>query len=371
MLLSTFAEMSYYDKCGRILLYFTIALIAILTVIGLLTKKFNKEKLIDFSKYALGIIIGYSLCVCAVMLTLKFDDMVTNEEFIPILFYPILATVCVSVLLAIGGLIMSLLKPEKLKTYLFIAFGAFCIPVIVSIILISIYYSKEIATSSYYSDISNVGLIVGAIALVALIAFLGIAFDNKKEKSSTKSLVYAAISIALAFALSYIRLFRMPQGGSITLVSMLPIMLYSYMFGTKKGICAGMIFGLLQAIQDPWIIHPAQFLLDYPIAFSAVGLAGIIKEVKLFESKPVVSFILGGIIAGTIRYLCHVLSGIFAFSCYAFEGFGAVEWGFLYNTFTFVDLAIALVAGGFLFTSKSFSKYIKDISSSNTIEDIA
>ncbi|MBR2384770.1 MAG: energy-coupled thiamine transporter ThiT, partial [Clostridia bacterium] len=68
--------------------------------------------------------------------------------------------------------------------------------------------------------------------------------------------------VALSFALSYIKLFEMPQGGSVTLFSMLPIMLFSYIYGMKKGLLVGVIYGLLQAVQDPYIIHPAQFLLD-------------------------------------------------------------------------------------------------------------
>ena len=66
----------------------------------------------------------------------------------------------------------------------------------------------------------------------------------------------------MSFALSYVRIFRLPMGGSITFASMLPFMLYSYMYGTKKGVLAGLVYGVLQAVQDPWIIHPAQFALD-------------------------------------------------------------------------------------------------------------
>lgn len=65
---------------------------------------------------------------------------------------------------------------------------------------------------------------------------------------------------------------------------MLPLMLFSYMFGIRKGIIVGAIYGVLQAIQDPWIIHPAQFFLDYPIAFAMTGLAGIFKELNVIKS---------------------------------------------------------------------------------------
>ncbi|NCA68160.1 MAG: energy-coupled thiamine transporter ThiT [Clostridia bacterium] len=181
--------------------------------------------------------------------------------------------------------------------------------------------------------------------------------DKEQKENHTKSIVYAAVCIALSFALSYIRFFKLPQGGSITLVSLLPLMIYSYMFGIRKGILAGFIYGVLQAIQDPWIIHPVQFLLDYPIAFAMIGLSGIFK--KYFTKYPILAFILGGILAGVLRYSSHVISGIFAFSSFAGEGYSAVAWGFLYNSFALVDIAIAIIAGSAMFANKAFIKQLK------------
>jgi thiamine transporter len=362
MLLSTFANLSYIEKCGQILLYFTIALIATLIAVGMITKKFNSEKLADFSKYAIGIIVGYALCATVIMLTLTFDDMVTSKEIIPKLFYPLLSCIVAAILLVIGGLIISLLKPAKIKAYALISLGIFTIPLIVSIVMMSIYYNNEVVPSGWYSNVSNLGLWLGAGGLIIVIVAIAFLFGKKNEKSTTRSLVYAAVCVALSFALSYIRLFKLPQGGSVTFASALPIMLYSYMFGIRKGVAAGLIYGILQAIQDPWIIHPAQFILDYPVAFSAFGLAGLMKEVKLFSKKPVLNFVLGGAIGGIIRYICHVFSGIFAFSSYAAEGYGAVTWSFLYNTFALVDLLIVLVAGGIMLGTKYFSKFVDNAS---------
>lgn len=362
MTFTNYSELSFYDKCGRILLYFTLALFLILAIVGILTKKLNKTKLNDFSKYTIGIIVGYSLCACVIMLTLKFDEMIMGDEFKPILFYPLLACVITAISLFVGGLIVSLLKPTKIKAYALISLGLFTIPIIVSIVMISIYYNKEVLPGGWFANVSNLGLGLSAAMLSILILALALIFGKKNEKSTTKSIVYASVCIALSFALSYIRLFTLPQGGSVTLASALPLMLYSYMFGVRKGVSAGLIYGLLQAIQDPLIIHPAQFLLDYPIAFSALGLAGMLKEVKLFRSRPVINFVIGGAICGIIRYLCHVLSGIFAFSSYAPIKYGAVTWGFLYNTFALVDLAIVLVAGGIMLKTKYFSNFVKKAS---------
>ena len=116
---------------------------------------------------------------------------------------------------------------------------------------------------------------------------------------------------------------------------------------------AGVIYGFLQFIQAPWFYHPVQFLLDYPIAFAALGVAGMFKEIGLFKNKQVVGFALGAFIAGILRYFSHVVSGVFIFGS-ADASYTAVAWSFLYNSFVFADLAIALVAGLMMFTSKAF-----------------
>ena len=67
----------------------------------------------------------------------------------------------------------------------------------------------------------------------------------------------------------------------------------------------GAIYGVLQAIQDPFIIHPAQFLLDYPIAFSTVGLGGIFSEIKAFKKCPQIPLLLGGLLVGVFRFMAH------------------------------------------------------------------
>ena len=81
-------------------------------------------------------------------------------------------------------------------------------------------------------------------------------------QNKTKSLVYGALCIALSFALSYVKLFSMPMGGSVTLCSMLPLMFYSYRFGLSKGLLAGLAYGLLQLIQKPELgpVHQLGFL---------------------------------------------------------------------------------------------------------------
>ena len=124
--------------------------------------------------------------------------------------------------------------------------------------------------------ISELGA-TGWITLVTLIvlAAVMIMMSITRKSWTAKSLAYAAMCIALAFILSYIKVFEMPQGGSVTLASMLPIMLFAAAYGVGPGLLVGAVYGLLQYIQGGWFVHPIQFLLDYPLAFALIGLTGL------------------------------------------------------------------------------------------------
>ena len=106
-------------------------------------------------------------------------------------------------------------------------------------------------------------------------------------------------------------------------------------------------------MQDPWLIHPAQFFLDYPVAFATIGLSGMFRGVKAFENKPQVAVALGGIVASVLRYLSHLFSGVFAFSEYA-GGQNPWIYSLGYNSFVFIDIAIVIVLAIAVFSSKSF-----------------
>ena len=120
---------------------------------------------------------------------------------------------------------------------------------------------------------------------------------------------------------------------------------------------------ILQAVQDPWIIHPAQFLLDYPIAFACIGVAGLFANVKKLEKLPQVQFALGAVVASTLRFVSHVLSGVFAFSEYAYtpagEPMSAWLYSLGYNAFVFVDIAIVIAVGVLVFSSKAFVREVR------------
>ena len=113
-----------------------------------------------------------------------------------------------------------------------------------------------------------------AIAALVALAVILIAVSRKGQKWSAKMIASGALAIALSFVLSCIRLYRMPTGGSVTLGSMLPLMLFSVSYGVGPGLLAGLAYGLLQYLQGGWWLNVWQFILDYLLAFAALGLAG-------------------------------------------------------------------------------------------------
>ncbi|GHU72937.1 hypothetical protein FACS1894184_20860 [Clostridia bacterium] len=164
-----------------------------------------------------------------------------------------------------------------------------------------------------FAEIS--GATWGALAALALIgAGLIVLARGQKQLRSPRALAIGALCVALAFVLSSVRLFRMPQGGSVTPASMLPILAFAFYFGLAPGLLAGVAYGLLQLLQDFWILNMWQMLLDYPIAFGLLALAA------LFRTMPESYGFLVGITVGIVgRFVAAVLSGVVFFSEYAGE----------------------------------------------------
>ena len=144
---------------------------------------------------------------------------------------------------------------------------------------------------------------IAVLVLVALGVILLVVTRTSKSWNA-KMLSFAALSIALSFVLSCVRLYRMPTGGSVTPGSMLPLMLFSVSFGIGPGLVAGLGYGLLQYLQGGWWLNVWQFLLDYLLAFAALGLAGFAYKKKdrwIFIFIPV---------AAVGRALCAILAGL-------------------------------------------------------------
>ena len=146
------------------------------------------------------------------------------------------------------------------------------------------------------------------VVMVGLLIYLA-KRPQKQGKADVRALTYGALCMAMSFVLSYIKLYSMPLGGSVTLASMLPLLWYSNKFGVRNGLIAGAAYGLLQLIQKPEIYHWVQVLLDYPLAFMMLGLAGSVKNLQL-----------GSVIGVAGRWICHILSGAIFFAEWVPEG---------------------------------------------------
>ena len=361
-----FTSLNAVKQLSVLAFYFSIVLIVLITAFAIFLKKAKPERLPSFFNGVKYFVFGIATAFVVSMLTLKISKTVAAGKLENEVFWPIMSILIVAFVLAIAGYVINIVKPEFMRKYKFIALFLILIPVIVSIAFLAVHFKK---VGGGYKDVSQAGLYISAIVLVLILVVAATVFSKRNGPFTTREMAYAAISLALAFALSYVKFFAMPQGGSVTLASMLPIMLFSYMFGIKKGIIVGAIYGVLQAIQEPEIIHPAQFFLDYPIAFAMLGLAGIFKELNIIK-KPVAAFTAGAVLAGTLRYFSHVFSGIFAFASYAPAGYSAAAWGFLYNTFTFADVAIVIVVALLLFSSKSFVRLVNEKSTEESADEI-
>lgn len=182
------------------------------------------------------------------------------------------------------------------------------------------------------NNLTSVIILFGILLLLVAVLIV-ITAKSKKEKWTAQELAIGAICIALAFVLSYVRIWKMPQGGSITLASMLPIMVFAYIYGVKKGFIVGLTYGLLQMIQDPWVVHPIQAILDYGVAFTVLAFAGMSKN----------KIVPGMIFASVLRFLSHFISGAVFFAEYAPEGQSVLVYSALYNSFVFFDVLICIV----------------------------
>ena len=349
------------DALANVFLWLIVAAAVIVLAVGIFVRFKKADFFRTYVKYAITFAAGLAVTILVTMLSLEFFDMSENGYVFDLVLWPTVAAAAVIVLGIAACYVCSLYSKKAFKISLIASVSALVAAIVALFVCLCIYFASGDAADNNgvsQGSVSDLGLYLSAAALIVVIIALAFILGRKDKKGfDTRTISYAAVCIAMSFALSYIKMWEMPQGGSITLASLLPLMIFSYMFGVKKGVFAGMIYGILQAIQDPWLIHPAQFLLDYPVAFAAIGLAGMFRSVKAFETKPQIAFALGGVVASLLRFLCHILSGVFAFSEYAGDQNPWI-YSMGYNSFVFIDIAIVIVVGVIVFSSKSFMTYV-------------
>lgn len=135
-------------------------------------------------------------------------------------------------------------------------------------------------------------------------------------------LVEGAVMVALGLTLSFVKIYQAPYGGSVTLGSMIPILLFAMRRGAGPGVAAGIVHGILQYMIEPFFVHPAQVLLDYPLAFGLLGLSGFMGQ----------RAVLGAAVGIMGRFVSHYLSGVIFFASAALDnGINPYLYSLLYN----------------------------------------
>lgn len=185
---------------------------------------------------------------------------------------------------------------------------------------------------------------IGIIAL-ALIITLSILLYKKNRNSSagektTKkplfdihSLTFAAMCLALAFVLSYIKIINLPQGGGVTPVSMLPIILFAYIYGPKRGFIVSFVYFILQLLQGIYFLNVVQFFFDYVLAFTIIGIAGFFKK----------NLLMGVISAHLLRYMSHVIAAYAFFREYNATGINDTAYCLIYNSFVLIEMVACII----------------------------
>lgn len=191
---------------------------------------------------------------------------------------------------------------------------------------------EENSKTLFSSPLTLITLIGCAILLIAFIKFKSLKFDSRL-------VARIGLAIALAFILDMLKVYTLPNGGgSISLGSMVPILLISFIYGPSIGLFTGFLFGVLKLIIDPYILNPIQVLFDYPLPFMAIGIAGFFKNKYL-----------GATLGMLLRFICHFISGVIFFGSYAPAGMSPIIYSIAVNGFAVGgELLICLALLAFL-----------------------
>jgi len=183
-------------------------------------------------------------------------------------------------------------------------------------------------------------------ALMCLMMVLVGSSSLAGKRFTPQTLTAAALCIAASFALSCLKLYSMPMGGSITPASMLPIFILCLLYGPTVGMAAGVALGILQLMQVAYVVHPFQFLLDYILPFGALGMCGFFRRKPNALGKRITPpwlWMTGIGVACLARLTMHVVSGVLFWGMYAPEGTPVLWYSLSYNGgYMLVETALCL-----------------------------
>ena len=160
-----------------------------------------------------------------------------------------------------------------------------------------------------------------------------------------KMMAEIGLAVALSAILNLLPLFKMPQGGSVSL-EMLPVLIIALRWGGIPGMITGLVYGFLQLVMGAYIVHPLQLVLDYPLAYLLVGLAGFITIDSSVNKAGGYYFrlLLAILTGGLARFFAHLISGVIFFGQYAPAGQNVWLYSAIYNgSFILPSLIIAFI----------------------------
>jgi putative proton-coupled thiamine transporter YuaJ len=155
------------------------------------------------------------------------------------------------------------------------------------------------------------------------------------NKKNTLILVECAMMIAVSTVLSMFPIYMLPQGGTVTFASMVPLILVSYRHGIKWGMLTGFAHSLLQMIilfnvppAKTFFAFAGVVMLDYVLSFTLLGTASFFG--KAFKNRAV-SAAVGAASVSFIRFICSFISGILIWGSYAPAGMPVWHYSLIYN----------------------------------------
>ncbi|MDU5110712.1 MAG: energy-coupled thiamine transporter ThiT [Clostridium sp.] len=174
---------------------------------------------------------------------------------------------------------------------------------------------KEGFIEIFKNPLSIAALLGLMIVILALISF-------KKIKLDSKTMARIGLALALATILDFVKIINLPNGiGSINLGSVVPIIVIALFYGAEIGMLTGLLFGLINLIISPYIVHPLQVLFDYPLPYMALGFAGYFKNRKL----------IGASIGMFFKFIFHFISGFLFFGQFAPDGWSPALYSLVAN----------------------------------------
>ncbi len=183
------------------------------------------------------------------------------------------------------------------------------------------------------------------------------------KKRDLRALIECAVMVALATVLSLIKICKLPLGGSVTLLSMLPVCVLSIRFGLKWGLSGGFVYAVLQFLLGAaevfsWGLTPAAligcFIFDYLLAFTVIGLAGA------FRALGRMGMIAGITLALFLRFCSHLVSGTLIFDIWMPEGWAnPFVYSVVYNgAFMLPELVLTVIAAVLLTKTPAFRRLL-------------